>query len=169
MYKTQPTLFGDAQQQPFANNTFDPISFLEVLEHLPSPHAAIKESYRVLKPGGKLILSMPFLYPIHDAPYDFQRLTIHGLRQLVSQYKFRIIKEEYSGNPLTSAMLLSNIAMVKTVLNALVKKHPAALLVLVLPLLVPILNVIGWLAAVFGPDDDFMPHGYTLHLTKDLS
>lgn len=167
LYKTKPTVYGDAQKLAFADNTFDTISFLEVLEHLPNPQAAIQESYRVLKPNGKLFFSMPFLYPIHDAPFDFQRLTIHGLRRLFNSNNFKIVEEKATGNPLTTAVLLSNIALVKTTLNAVTKKHPALIMGLILPILIPLLNFVGFIAEVLGPQDDFMAYGYTLHLTKE--
>ena len=167
LYETKPTVYGDAQNLAFEDNTFDTISFLEVLEHIPDSLAAVRECYRVLKPGGKLAFSMPFLYPIHDAPFDFQRLTIHGLRQLFNANHFRILKEQPMGNPITTAVLLANIALVKTTLNAFNKKHPAFLMILFLPVVMPVLNLIGYIADVFGPKDDFMAHGYTMHLLKE--
>ena len=69
LYKTKPNIYGDAQKLAFADDTFDTISFLEVIEHLPDPQSAVQECHRVLKPSGKLIFSMPFLYPIHYAPF----------------------------------------------------------------------------------------------------
>ncbi len=166
LYKTKPSIYGDAQQLPFANNTFDTISFLEVLEHLPNPQVAVKECYRVLKPKGILIFSMLFLYPIHDAAFDFQRLTVYGIRQLFTSNKFHIKKEEAMGSPLMTSSLLVNIALVKTTLNGFKNKHPALLIILILPLLIPVLNLLGLLAEKLTPTDGFMAHGYTLHLSK---
>jgi len=168
LYKTSPTIYGDAQKLPFNDNSFDTISFLEVLEHLPNPQAAVSECYRVLKPHGKMIFSMPFLYPVHDAPFDFQRLTIHGLRKLFHSNNFIIRKETSLGSPLMTVSLLANIALVKTTLNGFNKRHPAALWLILLPLLIPVLNIIGFIAEKFGPIDNFMAHGYTLHLCKDM-
>ncbi len=166
MYETKPTVYGDAQKLAFADNTFDTVSFLEVLEHLPNPQAAIQECYRVLKNDGKLFFSIPFLYPIHDAPFDFQRLTIYGLRELFNTNKFKIIEENSTGNPLMTAMLLTNIALVKTVLKAIEKRHLAVIIILLLPVLIPFLNMIGFLAEKLGPQDNFMVHGYTMQLIK---
>lgn len=49
--------------------------------------------------------------------FDFQRLTIHGLRRLFIINKFKIVEENPTGSPLTTATLLGNIALVKTTLN----------------------------------------------------
>jgi len=166
MYKTKPTVYGDAQKLTFADNTFDTISFLEVLEHLSNPQAAIHECQRVLKPNGKLFFSMPFLYPVHDAPFDFQRLTIHGLRELFNKNNLKIVDEKLMGKPLMTAMLLANIALVKTTLKAIEKKHPFFILIFLLPFLIPLLNIIGFIAEELAPEDNFMAHGYTMELTK---
>lgn len=56
---------------PEPNASFDAIMCIEVFEHLPSPIKAIKEFYRLLKPGGYLILTAPFCSLTHFAPYYF--------------------------------------------------------------------------------------------------
>jgi len=61
---------GDAHHLPFENEKFDVILCTEVLEHLHSPEIAISEMERVLKKGGKLILTTRFIYPLHDIPHD---------------------------------------------------------------------------------------------------
>ena len=85
-YKTRPSVFGDAQQLPFANDTVDHVLLLDVLEHLPGPDRCLAEIFRVLKPGGTLTIQVPFMYPIHDAPLDFHRWTKFGLRGARCQY-----------------------------------------------------------------------------------
>lgn len=56
---------------PESDNSFDCIMCIEVLEHLPEPLAAVKEFYRLLRPGGKLIITAPFCSLTHFAPYHF--------------------------------------------------------------------------------------------------
>ena len=65
-----------------------------------------------------------------------------------------------------TAMLLANIALVKTTLKAIEKKHPFLLLIFLLPFLIPLLNIIGFIAEELAPEDNFMVHGYTMELTK---
>ena len=57
---------------------------LSVLEHLEEPARAVKEMHRVLKPEGKILVSVPFMFPIHDAPGDYWRFTKFGLKYLFS-------------------------------------------------------------------------------------
>ena len=78
---------GDAHKLPFKNESFDNVAAFEVLEHLTNPQNAVAEFYRVLKKGGMLILSARFLFPIHDAPYDYFRFTKYGLRELLKDFK----------------------------------------------------------------------------------
>ncbi|MBI2099171.1 class I SAM-dependent methyltransferase [Candidatus Uhrbacteria bacterium] len=80
-------IVGDAHALPFPDNSFDLVLCIEVLEHLKSPERAIAEMKRVLRPGGKLILTTRFLYPIHDAPGDFWRFTEYGLRYLLREWR----------------------------------------------------------------------------------
>lgn len=61
---------------------FDYILCTQVLEHLPDPHKAFREFKRILKPGGKLLLTTNFIYQIHMEPNDYFRFTEHGLRYL---------------------------------------------------------------------------------------
>jgi SAM-dependent methyltransferase len=67
---------------PFADGEFDVVLCMSVLEHLEEPARAIVQMKRVLKGGGRIIVSVPFLFPIHDAPGDYWRFTKYGLRHL---------------------------------------------------------------------------------------
>jgi SAM-dependent methyltransferase len=65
---------------PFAAASFDGVLLSSVLEHLADPVAALEEVSRVLRPGGALVLEVPFLYWLHEEPHDFGRYTEHALR-----------------------------------------------------------------------------------------
>jgi len=118
MYGTRPMIFGDAQTLPVKSAAMNTIVLMEVLEHVPDIDAVMNEAFRVLKQDGLFLFSMPFLYPIHDAPFDFQRLTIYGLHRMMDQHSFEIVEEQVYGSPLETAGLLANLAMTKTVLIA---------------------------------------------------
>lgn len=76
----QVQVLADAQQLGFADGTFQAVVCHQVLEHLPQADRAVAELHRVLQPGGKLIVSVPFFHPFHASPDDFRRWTIPGLR-----------------------------------------------------------------------------------------
>lgn len=165
-YHTRPDIFADAQLLPIADASVDNILILDVLEHLPQPELCIQEIARILKSHGHCILQVPFLYPIHDKPLDFQRWTLYGLQQLVHTHQLRISDIKITGKPLETAALLFNIALVKTWLNWIKQRHPAMLLGITIPPLILFINLGAWFISIFSPDDEFMPHSYRIILEK---
>jgi 2-polyprenyl-3-methyl-5-hydroxy-6-metoxy-1,4-benzoquinol methylase len=77
---------------PYADQSFDTIVLSDVLEHLPEPSACWKEMHRLLKPGGKVLLNVPFLYQIHEAPNDYYRYTEFALRRFADQSGFEVVE-----------------------------------------------------------------------------
>ncbi|MBP7741222.1 MAG: class I SAM-dependent methyltransferase [Candidatus Pacebacteria bacterium] len=103
-----PSIVGDAQDMPFPDSSYDVIVCSEVLEHIPDPKKAIGEMFRVLAPGGTLILTTRFVFPVHDAPGDYWRFTPYGLRSLFTRWE--ILEEEVETDAfLTIAVLLQRI------------------------------------------------------------
>ncbi len=76
---------------PFKDETFDVVLCTEVMEHVPEPQIMLDEIYRVLKPEGTLILTTPFLVPLHEQPYDFFRYTPFALRYMLEKSGYDII------------------------------------------------------------------------------
>lgn len=78
-------VYADLRNQlPFKSLSFDTVIFSDVAEHLPRAELAWKEIYRVLRPGGVVIGNTPFLYQIHEDPYDYYRFTEFGLCHLMT-------------------------------------------------------------------------------------
>jgi SAM-dependent methyltransferase len=74
---------------PFPDESFDYVVSDQVLEHVEGhPQQAVDEQYRLLKPGGWLLLSTCLMNPIHGAPGDFWRFTPHGLRLLCQRFSY---------------------------------------------------------------------------------
>ncbi|MCF8039382.1 MAG: glycosyltransferase [Desulfohalobiaceae bacterium] len=73
---------------PFAGDRFEAVVCTQVLEHLPEPGQALRELFRVLKPGGRLYLSAPQGWCEHQQPYDFFRFTSFGLKHLLEKAGF---------------------------------------------------------------------------------
>lgn len=76
----------------FKSDHYDFVILDQVLEHVLDPAKAIKEVHRILKKGGWLIATTPFLVKIHYVPTDYWRFTRDGLRQLLSGYSEVIVK-----------------------------------------------------------------------------
>lgn len=73
---------GDAHSIPFADNTFDTIICVAVLEHVYDPERVVAEMIRVLKPNGRLYAEVPFIFFFHGYPSDYRRYTLEGMRRL---------------------------------------------------------------------------------------
>lgn len=100
----------DAHNLPFENEKFENILCSEVLEHLHSPQIAISEMKRVLKKGGRLILTTRFIFPLHDAPNDLYRYTKYGLAYLFKDGWEIIECEAEASSQQTIAILIQRIA-----------------------------------------------------------
>lgn len=83
-------LFGSADRIPAPDASFDCVLSTAVLEHLEEPAAALREAFRVLRPGGVALYTAPLFWHVHEAPRDFFRYTEHGLRYLFEGAGFRI-------------------------------------------------------------------------------
>ena len=88
------------QPIPLDDGSFDTILLSDVLEHIASPERLCQEVARLLRPGGVLIAGVPFLYPIHEDPYDFWRPTEYMLRNLCGQSGLTPVVLEPFGGPL---------------------------------------------------------------------
>lgn len=86
-----PDYFYDGEMLPFEDKSFDGVLCTQVLEHVRNPGALLSEICRVLKQGGVLVLSAPFLWEEHEEPYDFFRFTSFGFRELLMRSGFEVI------------------------------------------------------------------------------
>lgn len=137
--KRNPDAVGDVCYMPFPENRFDVVFLMEVLEHVHDPPQALIETYRILKPGGILIFSAPFTFPLHDQPFDYFRFTKHGLELLLRNYEqVDIVERNNYGEAV--AVLMMRLLMEKS--------HKAKLLAMTFMLsgAIPLLGLIGRLA-----------------------
>ncbi len=88
--QTDVDLFGTAYDIPVPDDSFDCILCTAVLEHLEEPADALAEAYRVLKPGGVAMYTVPLFWHVHEAPRDFFRYTRFGLEHLFGKVGFDI-------------------------------------------------------------------------------
>lgn len=90
--KSNIELFGTAYNIPADDDSFDSTICTGVLEHLEEPEAALRECYRILKPGGVAIYSVPFIWHLHEQPRDFYRYTKYGLQYLFNKSQFELVE-----------------------------------------------------------------------------
>jgi SAM-dependent methyltransferase len=83
---------------PIDDASADAVIALSVLEHLREPEQMLRESFRILRPGGFIYIGVPFQWEVHEAPHDYYRFTRHGLEYLLGKTGFVAIDvEENSG------------------------------------------------------------------------
>lgn len=66
----------------------DTVFSVSVMEHLCEPQNLLNESFRILKPGGVMLLQVPFQWHVHEAPYDYYRYTEYGLKYMFTKAGF---------------------------------------------------------------------------------
>jgi SAM-dependent methyltransferase len=87
-------VFADLNKPPvpgLENDSFDCAILSDVLEHIFEPRLLIGEIARILKPGGCLLMNVPFYYYIHEMPYDFHRYTEFALQRYFEEGGFDIV------------------------------------------------------------------------------
>lgn len=98
LYKKSADYFYDGKKFPFNAETFDSIICNQVLEHVFEAEDFLKEIFRVLKPHGKLLITVPFVWDEHEQPFDFARYSSFGLKHLLEKNGFRVIAYKKSVN-----------------------------------------------------------------------
>ena len=131
-------IWGSACEIPEPDNSFDSVLCTSVLEHIEEPEQALRESFRILKPGGYAIYTVPFFWHLHEEPRDFFRYSKYGVEYLFNKSGFRVVDLlPLSGFWLTFGSELSYY------LNAVIAKplkHISALGTLVNNLVFPLLD-----------------------------
>lgn len=85
------TYFYNGNTFPISNAVFDAVLCSQVLEHSFEPSLLLSEIIRVLRPGGYLYMSIPFMWPEHEQPYDSQRYTSFGLVHQLQKAGFEVL------------------------------------------------------------------------------
>jgi SAM-dependent methyltransferase len=162
LYESLPSAYADAARLPVTDESFDCVTLLDVLEHLREPRAALREAARVLRANGALVINVPFLYPLHDEPHDYQRPTVHGLRYWLQDAGFVIDTIVPRGAPLETSALIVNLALSRLLERATRAFMPAIVLAIVLLPVVLLSNTLGWVLGRLTRGDDIMPFAYSV-------
>ena len=143
----------DAGNLPFDDESFETVLCTEVLEHIADPEKVIAEIARIVKPGGMVITTAPFVYPKHDK-FDYFRYTSDGLAAMMKRNGLEIEEvRALSGTGLTLAVMI-NIYVFD--IGFLWKKWLYPIGVVLRPviwILILIINLIGWLMDYIIPSD----------------
>ena len=105
--KTKPDIIHDLEQPlPISDGTYDGVVLFNVLEHIFEYRTLLTESARILKPHGRMLLVVPFLFPVHPSPDDFHRFTANALRKELEKLGLTDIKVVALGGGVWSARYL---------------------------------------------------------------
>lgn len=86
--EAEPDILASAYDIPLPDECADQVLMTEVLEHLQFPERALAEAFRLLRPGGTIFITMPFLYQVHGDPDDFSRWTPSMLKFKIEEAGF---------------------------------------------------------------------------------
>ena len=85
--------FYDGKHIPAKDEYFDNIVMFEVFEHVFNPDEFMAELNRVLKPGGAMLMTAPFVWDEHSQPYDYARYSSFGLKFILEKHGFEIVEQ----------------------------------------------------------------------------
>jgi SAM-dependent methyltransferase len=138
----------DGTKFPYKDSSFDSVICNQVLEHVFNSNEFLAEINRVLKPGGKLILSIPFVWDEHEQPYDFARYTSFGLTHILKNNNFKIIYLNKLGGDATILFQLVNAYLFK-----ISQRWSRPVRLLFGNPMIAIVNIIGLLAGKILPSN----------------
>lgn len=114
---TRADLWGDAQALPVSNESFDAALSLQLMEHLPDPAAHLNEIFRALKKGGRILVTAPFVWPLHGLPGDYRRFTKNGLDKMLGDAGFRVIEISAQGGVWSTVFQLGIVSLLFGAMN----------------------------------------------------
>lgn len=146
----------DGKNLPFKNNSFDVVVLESVLEHVDEAEKVISESYRVLKKGGVIYISIPFVFIFHGSPNDFNRYTLEGAKKRLEHAGFHVIESGIIAGP-------------SSTINQALRYYLSILLCFNSDFLFSLwLNVFGWLTFWIKYLDFFLKNNKKAHILANV-
>jgi Methylase involved in ubiquinone/menaquinone biosynthesis len=98
----QIDVYYDGKTLPFDDASFDSVFSSEVFEHIFNLPEILDELHRVIKPGGHMLITLPFVWDEHEIPYDFARYTSFGIRHILTEKGFVVLEQQKTTNYITT-------------------------------------------------------------------
>jgi SAM-dependent methyltransferase len=144
-------VFYDGGAFPLPDASFDAVLCSQVLEHVFRPEDFLAEIRRVLRPGGRLLLAVPFMWDEHEQPQDFGRYSSFGLRALLERNGFAVIEQRKSMADFGALAQLASAWVFKVIQTRNKWMNLVTQVILIMPI-----NVIGALLRIVLPrSEDF--------------
>jgi SAM-dependent methyltransferase len=166
--KFSPDILADIHKLLIKKNTYDTAIMFQVVEYLEDAPKAFSQISRILKKGSYLIISTPFLYPVHDRGLDRNRYTDVAMRSMLMSSGFKVTRVIDHGNFVQFIVLSTNVLLLKTV-KKLSSKYKVLILLLPVCLgLTTVLNLMAYFASLMISDrgSDFVIN-YTVVAKKN--
>lgn len=144
-------VFYDGKIFPFPDRSFDSVLTNQVFEHVFNPSEFLSEIYRVIKPGGFLLLTVPFIWDEHEQPYDYGRYSSFGIKSILEKNGFEIVKQYKSCCGVVVIFQLINLFIYKKFYS----KNRVLNLLLTILLISPV-TLLGNLFSFFRNEDSDM-------------
>lgn len=141
-------VYYDGKHIPFPDASFDSVFCSEVFEHVFNLDEIIVEIKRVMRPGAKILVTVPFAWHEHETPYDFGRYTSFGIKHLFEKHGFEIAEYRKSGN-----FIRVNFQMTALYFYSIINTKNATVNFFLRMLFIVPINIIGCILAPLFPVD----------------
>jgi len=109
VHDTKAEIIADLNQElPVDTEVADTVVSFSVMEHLCEPQNMLNEAFRILRPGGAMVLQVPWQWRIHEAPHDYFRYTPYGLEHMLKKAGFQDIVIEAQSGVFTTIVMKFN-------------------------------------------------------------
>ena len=136
----------------FQDSEFDTVFSTQTLEHVADHRGMVAEAFRVLRPGGYAIFTVPFSWELHEEPYDFFRVSKYGLKYLFEGSGFEVIRIKANGGKWAAISQLFLNVLMSTRKYVTFRSRLIQLLFIRMRLIIPYNKISIWLDKRFFDD-----------------